>query len=837
MKNLRKIIISCVVICMTLLIVNSGATIVNAAEYTSGDYKYTLDSAGNAVISGYVGSDTEITIPGTIDGYKVKSVGGSAFSRNKTLVSVSFHENITSIDSNAFYNCTALKNVTFHDGIKEIGYQAFYGTAIEELVLPKQLTSCSYAFGNITTLHTVTVNKLLTQGIAAFEGATSLKNIYFEQGTTQIPGNLFRNTGLETVVIPDSVTKIGEYAFLSCENLTKVDIGNVTDIDGCAFASCINLTEVDFGEKLSDIGYEAFKNCGKLENITLPKSLKSMGSGVFINTSIKEVVIPENVTTMYGAFRDIDTLEKVTILTNSLTSCSGAFSNNTNLKTVVWGDKVTKIPIGILSYTGIESVVIPDRVTEIGMEAYRGCTMLEGVEFGSGVTTIGANAFAGCTSLTSVTIPEGITSIGVAAFNECAGLQNVYFNNEKCNIDYNAFGGVPGVLHASISSDALIYAIDNDKAFNISNTNYYDDDTKVLDRKNTFMYATQKNGKTELVVYFNLKNTVTGYQYESVSVRIPNQNMLGECYYNNVSFSPYYSSKKISKSTTDKSGVMSIMLDMSQMGDDTIVYARYAGETIGVLDLTGDAASAINTPIAKFVERMYTVALNRASDTMGKLNWIYMLTNGSHDGAGIAKEFILGAEFAMRGLSDAEYVDVLYQTFFDREADADGKNFWLAVLASGQTREFVLSNFVNLPEFTLLCESYGIERGVMLENGEAVNPGIPKFVKRLYTTVLGRPAENEGLYNNVLALVVRALTAEDVAKNFFGSEEYLLKGKDTTSYVRDLYAVFMGREADEAGLSFWVACIDVQGMTREQALSEFAGSAEFKIIAAGYGLE
>ena len=35
---------------------------------------------------------------------------------------------------------------------------------------------------------------------------------------------------------------------------------------------------------------------------------------------------------------------------------------------------------------------------------------------------------------------------------------------------------------------------------------------------------------------------------------------------------------------------------------------------------------------------------------MGKLNWIYMLTNGSHDGAGIAKEFILGAEFAMRGL-------------------------------------------------------------------------------------------------------------------------------------------------------------------------------------------
>ncbi len=241
--------------------------------------------------------------------------------------------------------------------------------------------------------------------------------------------------------------------------------------------------------------------------------------------------------------------------------------------------------------------------------------------------------------------------------------------------------------------------------------------------------------------------------------------------------------------------------------------------------------------VGDFVERMYTVALNRPSDAQGKANWVYVLNEGTHDGAGIAAEFILGEEFEMRGLSDEEYLDVLYHTFFNREPDEGGKELWLAVLASGQSRAFVLSNFVNLLEFSMLCEEYGIERGVMLEDGSAVNPGVSKFVKRMYTTVLGREAENEGLYNNVLALVVGAANAEQIAKNFFTAEEYLMKEKSTASYVTDLYSVFMDRTPDESGLNFWVGCIEDNALTRDDVLGEFAASEEFKAIAASYGLQ
>ncbi len=263
------------------------------------------------------------------------------------------------------------------------------------------------------------------------------------------------------------------------------------------------------------------------------------------------------------------------------------------------------------------------------------------------------------------------------------------------------------------------------------------------------------------------------------------------------------------------------------------------GEVIGGGSTGGGEDPVDPTPtntVEDFVKRMYTVALGRDAEEAGVNNWVAALNVGTHDGAGIAEEFVLGDEFVMRGLSDEQYVDTLYQTFFNRAADEGGKELWLAVLASGQSRGYVLSNFVNLAEFTMLCETYGIERGVMLESGVAVNPGIPQFVKRMYTIVLGRDAENDGLYNNTLALVVGSVTTEDVAKNFFTSEEYTIKGKDDAAYVTDLYAAFMNREADATGLAFWTETIAV-GMSRDEVLSEFAKSEEFKAIAASYGLQ
>ncbi|MBO5793101.1 MAG: leucine-rich repeat protein, partial [Lentisphaeria bacterium] len=60
----------------------------------------------------------------------------------------------------------------------------------------------------------------------------------------------------------------------------------------------------------------------------------------------------------------------------------------------------------------LQEAVIPEGVTEIGYDAFYGCSSLTSVTIPEGVTEIGYGAFSYCSSLTSVTIPEGVTEIG-----------------------------------------------------------------------------------------------------------------------------------------------------------------------------------------------------------------------------------------------------------------------------------------------------------------------------------------------------------------------------------------------------------------------------------------
>ena len=55
------------------------------------------------------------------------------------------------------------------------------------------------------------------------------------------------------------------------------------------------------------------------------------------------------------------------------------------------------------------------------------------------------------------------------------------------------------------------------------------------------------------------------------------------------------------------------------------------------------------------------------------------------------------------GLSDAEFVDRLYATFMDREADKDGAGYWLGRLGSGTPRADVVFGFTRSAEFTDRC--------------------------------------------------------------------------------------------------------------------------------------
>ena len=232
---------------------------------------------------------------------------------------------------------------------------------------------------------------------------------------------------------------------------------------------------------------------------------------------------------------------------------------------------------------------------------------------------------------------------------------------------------------------------------------------------------------------------------------------------------------------------------------------------------------------------MYTKALKRASEEGGKNDWANQLLTGKSDGATLAKGFICSNEFVNKDMSNEEFIDTLYETFFDRPADEGGKADWLKKLNEGSSRTSVLAGFVNSAEFGNLCESFGIARGTMEEDGSSIyNEGVYNFVKRNYTKTLGRKGEIAGIEDWCHRINKGELTMKDVAVEFLHSKEFLNKNTTNTEYVTVLYQTFLGRDPDPEGLANWVGLLDRGEKTRDEIVSGFADSKEFADIMAQY---
>ncbi len=114
-----------------------------------------------------------------------------------------------------------------------------------------------------------------------------------------------------------------------------------------------------------------------------------------------------------------------------------------------------------------------------------------------------------------------------------------------------------------------------------------------------------------------------------------------------------------------------------------------------------------NPKLTAFVSRLYTKALNRPYDVDGLNNHTANYLAGG-DLYKMAYDFIFSEEFLKRNLSDEDFVDTMYRTFFDREGDPKGRSEWIGKLKSGCSREEVLAVFVYSQECADLVAKFGI---------------------------------------------------------------------------------------------------------------------------------
>ncbi len=233
------------------------------------DDKYDIDSYG--MITNYVGTDMDITVPNKVRGKIVKGIGADAFKNDHVIRSVHLPDTATKIDKNAFFGCSNLETIT-GNGLAEIGESAFQISTIQSIPFSQITNIDKYAFSGCNNLQNVDLSNVTIISSCAFENAKGLGEIELTNAKT-----------------------VGSFAFRNCD-VTKVNASTLSLLNEGAFAECRSLEELT-AENVITVSKGVFKECTSLATVKLPLAT-TLGNDVFYNSSLKYINLP--VTTKLG---------------------------------------------------------------------------------------------------------------------------------------------------------------------------------------------------------------------------------------------------------------------------------------------------------------------------------------------------------------------------------------------------------------------------------------------------------------------------------------------------------------------------------------------------------
>ena len=205
--------------------------------------------------------EERITLPQTVCGCRVTSVGKSAFARCKQLISVTVPEGVRSIRGWAFQACTNLEHVDLPEGLEIIDRCAFRSChSLTDMNVPDSVSVIhDWAFQCCFSLRRVRLPAALTNlYMTAFHRCGKLERFEIDgEGTRYVTcdGLLYDAVRHELVMcpegktgevrIPEGTLSVFAWAFDRCIFVTSVSIpSTVADVDRYIFASCCSLKQI-----------------------------------------------------------------------------------------------------------------------------------------------------------------------------------------------------------------------------------------------------------------------------------------------------------------------------------------------------------------------------------------------------------------------------------------------------------------------------------------------------------------------------------------------------------------------------------------------------------------
>ncbi|MDE5810790.1 MAG: leucine-rich repeat domain-containing protein, partial [Muribaculaceae bacterium] len=358
-----------------------------------------------------------------------------------------------------------LTSMTFGNNVENIHfYTGYCCTGLTSIVIPPNVKFIDAAFQSCTNLKEF----IIQDGDDLLEFDETEAGMYEQLS--------FQGTNLETLYIGRGL--IGDRIFKNQKSLTSVTIGDqCTQIPSNSFYSCSKIKTLDIPASVKTIGDGAFRGCSALASVNLSEGLDTIGSYAFYGCSFPEITIPSTVRAITGenAFGGSKGPTSITLADGDLPininrkafyytvkdlyigrtiendvqifSSDGSVTGGRNLETVVFGNKVKRIPAYLLrGCEKLSSVTLGDNITEIGEYAFRKDQISSPtyqVNLPDKLKTIGSCAFSHA-SQDTLTIPGSVTNMGHWAFNYCNfNTVNFEYGNEPLEYETPIFYATP----------------------------------------------------------------------------------------------------------------------------------------------------------------------------------------------------------------------------------------------------------------------------------------------------------------------------------------------------------------------------------------------------------
>ncbi len=390
MKRILSIFISVVLVL--------SAFSFSAFSLESGNYSYVLEN-GKAVITGYSGKETALSVPRVLDGCLVYAIGDGAFEGNKNLVSVTLPEGLCEVRRNAFRSCRNLSQIILPSTLLRFGENAVYNTA----------------YYNDKSNWTIRPKDLGSSGGWIIGG-----------GQDTIPWEFIKASELEYLYLGTVLVKCHVVGTYSVRYETTV-------IADGAFYGETGLSGISFSSKTVTVGARAFQGCTSLSKIEISDKCK-VHEDALLNT---------------GYYNDPSNWEG-----DFLVIGTRAVDSRKDAEELTATDGITCISSGVI---GTRNVYISPSVTQIDIDAFSGKTS---VIFGYGGSY--AQTFASQNGFTFVDMDNillgdmdfdgDLTSNDYAIYSACVMCAHKMTRYEKIAGDLNSDGTVDGfdAIHVQI---------------------------------------------------------------------------------------------------------------------------------------------------------------------------------------------------------------------------------------------------------------------------------------------------------------------------------------------------------------------------------------------------